>query len=324
MPTYIIVVLRTAEGMLGLVLLYGAFFLHEDEENKIQDKLAELWIRAQDARSDSSSINRFIRECARLSHQALKRIFGEHIFSVRAFGVSFCGSIASYLLVMRFPHTPNSDLAWAVFCILTGTLAATYPNRCTSLLALALPAACLVYRVAALAALPVDRMHFEVSSATFVLVFIVSCGLDFLWVALNREFMRLAVERHWTIPMAVGLLVSGVVFATPFLPFISNRFPDYVYNSNALYNFSLFFSVLLSTRLLIMFAAGIFFLSIGSALLYLCFRPVLTRAVYAAQRHALIRSHKKLGTVGAALFADALPFTSWTAWLAHIVQHAVR
>ena len=89
--------LRTAGTLLGVLSLYVAFFLYENEEGRLQNTLEELWIRVAD-RSDGGSIaiSRLAGEVSRLTSRALDRIFGQQYLSRRAIGVSFLKYSYSY------------------------------------------------------------------------------------------------------------------------------------------------------------------------------------------------------------------------------------
>jgi len=42
---------------------------------------------------------------------------------------------------------------------------------------------------------------------------IFAVALDFAWINLHRRFMDLAITRHWTVAVLVGILVSTIIIA---------------------------------------------------------------------------------------------------------------
>jgi hypothetical protein len=84
-------------ALIGAVLcLYAGSFLYEDEMGKIQNKLEEWWAKLDDARLGAVSRHTaFTRVLAAFEAQVLERIYGRHLISLRAFGVSQCLSLGS-------------------------------------------------------------------------------------------------------------------------------------------------------------------------------------------------------------------------------------
>jgi hypothetical protein len=90
----------------GLLSLYAAAFLYEDEYGRIQSKLEEWWIRLSDKQSLAISRHAaFMREVARFETKLLDGLFGEKLLSLRAIGVSQCLSVASMGLAVLVAYT---------------------------------------------------------------------------------------------------------------------------------------------------------------------------------------------------------------------------
>lgn len=315
----IVVALRVFGAVSAFACFYIACLLYEDQERRVQEKLAEVWIWIEDDRSDPSYINRYIRACARLADEALTWIFGERLVTPRSIGVALSYSVASYLLVMYLPKCSFAMVTWIAGCFASGTLAATFPNRYTALIASFVPIIYLVLQVGSLFGLPLDITHRAASGASLSLAFAVALGQDFWWLKLNREFMKVAIQTHWTVSMIMGMIVSTVIFISAFLPFARDPFPYYVYNSNVLYNLFLIVAVILSTRMFLSLAAGIFLLSMISALLYRFFGATLSRLVYAAERFYLIRARKTIAAIGAALLTSTVAGSDSFRWISQLV-----
>lgn len=316
MLTYLTVVLRAAELVLAIAFFIGAYGRYETDENDTRDRFSALWLRIEDARADPSSMNRYLQGCARLSHQLLVRIFGDRPISIRAIGTAFAYSIASYLFLMR-PEVaiPFGNLAWAMLCVVTGTASWLYPSIYTALLAVFVPTCYLALTISGLAALPVDSLHLGYSGVSLVEALVAASLVDFMWIEWNRQLVKMAVTEHWSAPLLTGIGTSAIVVCTVLSPIVRSPFPAYAYNSLALFNLLLFFTILLSTRIFIVFVSGVIFLSMSSGLLWWCCRPVLSRLAYAAQRHGL---QKALGVIASALFLDAITQSSWVHWVARL------
>ena len=58
-----LIIARTVVISVGALLMYIAFFLHEDEEGKLQNRLELLWVRIDDLQSHALSKNTiFLKE----------------------------------------------------------------------------------------------------------------------------------------------------------------------------------------------------------------------------------------------------------------------
>jgi hypothetical protein len=92
---------RIAAGVAGVLLLYAALFLYENEQGEIQNKLEEWWVRLVDRQSGALSRHTaFMQEVANLATRGFDRVFGEKLVSPQAVGVSVCYSIGSCLLAI--------------------------------------------------------------------------------------------------------------------------------------------------------------------------------------------------------------------------------
>jgi hypothetical protein len=95
------VAIRGVAFICAMCLLYGGFFLYEDEECKIQNRLEDWWIRLSD-RSDEALDRHvlFMQEISRLASTLMDKLFGDELLSVRAFSVQTCYSIASFFVAV--------------------------------------------------------------------------------------------------------------------------------------------------------------------------------------------------------------------------------
>lgn len=90
------VVLRILTGISGFVLIWLALFLYEDEEGHLQSKVEEWWVRIHDLQGRAlSTQTAIIVQVARISNEALNRVFGNPLLSLRSLAISFCFVVAS-------------------------------------------------------------------------------------------------------------------------------------------------------------------------------------------------------------------------------------
>jgi hypothetical protein len=105
-------VIDVSRWLLGLLLLWAAFLLREDEEGRIQNRLEEFWINLMYTRD--SALTRaaiFMRGTARLANRAFDTFFGKRLWSVQAVG---CILLFFVCLMLRVfvdggPHPGNSE-----------------------------------------------------------------------------------------------------------------------------------------------------------------------------------------------------------------------
>ncbi|HTB92164.1 MAG TPA: hypothetical protein VK728_04990 [Candidatus Sulfotelmatobacter sp.] len=94
-------VLSGALRIVGILILYVAVFLYEDEEGRIQNWLEELWLRVRYGRdvalTTAAAIFSF---AAQATSRMFDKVFGPRLFSIRAATISVCFSIASFFLIV--------------------------------------------------------------------------------------------------------------------------------------------------------------------------------------------------------------------------------
>jgi len=104
-------------NVLGLVLLYSAVFLYEDQEGRIQNRIVQWWVKVDDARITAHTrVSAFVEAVAGLTARGFDRILGERLVSFRFAGVSLCLSLASFFLVGSISalrlHRPDAGAAF--------------------------------------------------------------------------------------------------------------------------------------------------------------------------------------------------------------------
>lgn len=102
MPTRLVllglILLRVVVCVTGVVLVYAAVFLYEDEQGRMQNKLEVWWIRLNDRSHHAISRHtKFLRNIASVTSLGFDKLFGESLFSVKFVNVSASFSMASFV-----------------------------------------------------------------------------------------------------------------------------------------------------------------------------------------------------------------------------------
>jgi hypothetical protein len=113
---------------LGLLFVYVAAFVREDEEGAIQNRLEELWIRLMYTGERAlSKAARFMSVFARSLGNALDALYGDRLWSWRSINASLCLAFASSIiatLMSRYIHVlsarehvfPGNALLFKALC----------------------------------------------------------------------------------------------------------------------------------------------------------------------------------------------------------------
>jgi hypothetical protein len=111
--------LHIAAGACGLVLATIALFLTENEEGELQNRLEVLWIRVDDlSKTAMTKEAALVQQASKMLSTALDRLFGARLLSWNAIATSVGFSIASLYLCLYFsagPRFHHSGLAFFLF-----------------------------------------------------------------------------------------------------------------------------------------------------------------------------------------------------------------
>jgi hypothetical protein len=107
---------RIVAGVVAAVAFYFAFFLYEEEEGQWQSRIELLWFSIDDrAKQINSTSTALLNTIGQLLINALTRIFGSKVFSVRAFAMSTWLSILGGTLRH---HQAQALLSSQEYCLL--------------------------------------------------------------------------------------------------------------------------------------------------------------------------------------------------------------
>jgi hypothetical protein len=118
MPNLVHILLRILAGIAGALLLYVAFFLYEDEEARIQNRLEQIWKRIDALQSSAMSKEvAFLQGVTRTTSSILDRLLGHKLLSLQSIAVSSAFSLASLFVVLPLAQVVKFP-ASLIFCAL--------------------------------------------------------------------------------------------------------------------------------------------------------------------------------------------------------------
>lgn len=277
------VIARSIFGGIGFILLYMAWFLYESEEQTIQSRLEEWWIRFDELRSKVVSRQAaFLKVLAEKGISVLNLLFGESLGSGRA-------------LLVLFPLAACSPLVWA-----TGL------STNELLLSLSFPAVTIVVFAGTL-----------VISVVLTLATVHSIKRVLLWVSRSSLEWPIFLLAGFMPLIFVFLSLFSLALSAPLWSLAHIRIDgEGVPGGDVLAgNYFLF---ILSTGLLlqlVLLILAIISVLQGAAVLMLAHRatwPFLSRLFYSVSRHRLIYNKKILNVLGFAMITVALaPRVGW-------------
>lgn len=306
----------------GGLLLYLAFFLHEDLEGTIQNRLETIWCDIDDQSKRAGGRWRAIlQECGSLTVSTFNRIFGPHYISVQSVGTSLFLGLSSWLMLLVV--TSNATVLWPIIWLaITLTIGAlpaiapkTWARKLTAI------SAALVFPIFALA-LFFPRVFYPMffpgdtvpSEGSFDLdVFRIAIGmagaaavggvlLDTLWVAANRKLLDAALSSPSTTAIVLWAAVATLSAGLLFVP------SSYQWTLMITTGLSLPQALLrslaygaLCSRL---FTSAVSLLMLAIFLILMIHRviwPVLGHIVYPLQRFGIFSHRKYLGGAGVLL-----------------------
>ena len=309
--------LHIAAGLCGFALAAFALFLNETEECELQNRLEELWVRVDDL--SKRSITReaaLIQQASKMASEALDRIFGSKLLSLRGAATSVGLSWVSLFLFLYLISDSPVEHSVRLFCIFVIALALSFAPGKLRYLTFSfisiyiylmieshygskIPNAGRVFRYL------FYMIRWE-PEFMFVPLVAISGGLacDVLAIFAIRWLLRVssAVKSIWKL---VGLLLLDVCMGFSLVgPVLLIR-----------YNFKAGWREVVANAGMAIAASNLItglMCALTIALLLLAFLhrlvwPVVSRPIYAAQRRGLLRHPRLITAVSAACFLFAWP-----------------
>ena len=101
MTAIVVPLLRVFSFVAGMVCLYVAFLLHEDEDARLQNRLETYWVSVDDVKTASLSRHAVLmRQIAKSADFWISRVCGERLMGLRAAGTAIWCSISATCAVI--------------------------------------------------------------------------------------------------------------------------------------------------------------------------------------------------------------------------------
>jgi hypothetical protein len=328
-------ILHAGAGIIGIVCLFLAFFLHEDEEGNLRNRLEELWIRTDDLQTRFLSRQAaFLRTSSQIALNMIDRVFGVSLISARRIRALVILSIASSLL--SFPLLAIVDdvrnvgfkfgsymFGWGMFGLglsglllgllglLPGFTSSKVADRVATFVAISVVAAAVIF-------------GYFAKMSLWETPLILICGglIDILFIHFLRWVLARIIDSDSAIRMGIGLiatLAAGLVLNYPFFLFsdevaglaigeaMSGAFGDPVAHETFMEKHVMDAALIFATNT---FDAACSFLivgTIGICLAHRLFWPLLSRPLYAVQRRGVLTNSKLLSAIGISGLLYAVP-----------------
>lgn len=283
MINILLLIVRSTVICVGLLLLYIALFLHEDEEQQLQNSLEELWVRIDDAESRALSKRAlFLKENIALINGVLARILGERLFSVQSVSVTFIFSMSSILFFL-WVQTDSKAVDYLVIpigLVCVGSLPMVFAGRRAIRMVVAAVAAgigAIAFGIAMLAG------GLSIGYAFLTVLAAVGVACDVVFVAINRFILRVGARMNYTLEIVLMLVLNialGGAYISPLMFVRSLERSEW--GSVAV--------LVAETNLFTTLLASLIVLMMSVALLHRVVWPFLSRPIYAIARHGVVRN----------------------------------
>ena len=323
-------ILKPAEIILGIALLYFRFCLYETEEGHLQNALIDLWIRiAEKSASARKRFERLLEESARLSERIFVALFGPRLLSLRALLISvfllYASSRTSATLfgpyydsytrrelrdfvfeqaVLLFTLGTVSIVVFAAVRLNRVTIKSRWGKRLDTIITLALLVLCIGP----------------------IIQFWAIILLDYLWLVYIRRGTHWALRRGgiWRhLLMVIGGAVATVVCFAVFpgrahsglisREWLLNHVPSVTPQIIFLSDSRFFIAAVSSVQL------GIIALGFLNWVVW----PILSRIAYAAERNQFFRERKLFAIFGFALLVHAAGGGGWVKNILELLARSV-
>jgi hypothetical protein len=332
------ILLRVLAGIAGALLLYVAFFLYEDEEARIQNRLEQIWKRINALQSSAMSKEvAFLQGVTRTTSGILDRFLGQKFLSAQSITVSLAFSAGSTL---SFLKTPAFLIAVPFF--IYGSLPALSTVESPILRVLRPFTNGRLYLGLIILLLGAVTFLFHSVSALLVVLAIFGGGLvtDVLFIILFRWVLAkiAGLRSFWTITVCfIAVTATVILMMAPLLALLAFRpgtfeeLMQWLAQYCRRHLFYYHYLVLPTLRA----AQAWFLISMSNLVDALCLVllivimllllahrliwPLIKRSIYAANRKQLIENTKLLGALGVALLIFAFPHNRYVQWITRYV-----
>jgi hypothetical protein len=340
--SYALTVLRILACAFGVILIYAALFLYEDEQNQIQSTLEDWWITIDEhSRKAVSTHELFTRKVATLASTVFDKLFGTSLISPKFLGASASYPIASFLFVQATyfvfyaddlqisvpPSTYLVTFAFVVFFVVLGSfhIRINTPSGLKTWYLIVFM--CDFGLITVIMIASGFSQHFIARMIGYVMLgLMIGIASDALFILLTRRILRWTLSASFV--RSIGVIIGNTIFAFVLIvfPFLLSRWlPPW----QSGYSSNMFMDILSAalivdsfSNLPIAFSGGVFVLLALGMLLHKTFWPILNRPIYALQSLGIARRSKLLGTIGLILIGSSIGVVP--SWVKEVVDKLLR
>ena len=326
MANFVHILLRVLAGIAGALLLYVAFFLYEDEEARIQNRLEQLWRRIDALHGVAISIEAaFLRTATNTTSRILDSLFGHKLLSLRFVAISVAFSLASVLVFVVLLGDMSAavrgyGIACAVLLVIFGCLSARIRNSIYDLVLVIAAVWLTSWAIGMTSPSGVEAYEVPLNAATGVF-------LDMCFVMFFRWTLKKIanISKLWVISLwLVTVSAVTILFALPAV--LSDRhfyttMRRVTGTSEAARRFVVVVMQASMSNLFDALCLLLLIMVIAALLIHRLVWPIIKRPVYAANRKQLIKNTKLLGALGTMLLLYAFPNNALVNWITHFLPN---
>ena len=314
--TALLYCLRALSAGAGLLLLYAAFFLYEDEQQRVQSTIEALWIRIDELRTTSEKAAAFFQAVAGIGVRVIDRIFGPSSLSLQSFAVSSylltasSNLLAPFVLTGHLPTNFSEDWGerfWAP--MLLGFLPALFQKRWAVwvsgipfILGCAFMIGITGYDLLQGASFYGELRFLKAIGAPDA----AALFLTILAVAVDRVILKWWCRRPTLSAAALVALLNAAFLTLATGPWLFSS-----HSSSGSQHSPTFLEDMSASMLFPALIAALIVIVMGVTVLHRVLWPLMARPLYALAQHGVVRQSKLLGSLGFGLLAFGIGNRQW-------------
>lgn len=308
-------------GILGFLAYYLAFFMYEDEEGVLHNRIERLWIAISDRalQTGSQSVALFTK-VADVVTDVYNRIYGHHLLSLRMIGSSTSYSLGFLIIFIGLlglfdeqQSVLNGELQYVIpalagICIISAILPSAFPSRWSVAISLLPLILILLYFWADISHKTAANKVPENTIILAVSMFFSICS-DLLLIVIVRSLVR-----YISVNIAIGRIILAILMQIviglilvfgPITVRIYLQLENEV-NTGALLSRSL--NIIAGFNLFTSLLCFVFVFVLLFITIHWLIWPLLGRLIYPLARFEFIRNRKALATTGTVCLMFAFGF----------------
>lgn len=323
---------------LGLAAYYSAFFVYEDKERQLQNRIEQLWVAVNDRKKVTGSLaSALFNKVAAVVQRAFDRVFGRNLFSLQLVGVSTCYSFAVlcfvtpalWWILIQIGELPTfsdpqerQEFVWvAKVLIISGLVFAALGTLPALKRASATIFPSLIPLTFFLSGMAIAAFQSQIRAkhAAFLSALLLSLLSNVVLLGIVRLTLRRLAKDSRTSRLLLAILIQiAIIFFLVYAPFgwaqgIREEYGEGVVAQT--------FGAVGALNIFTGLASSLFLLTLLFVLLHRALWPMLDKAIYPLAARAVIRNHTLMASIGTGCMVFAFPAMTSTVksvleWLA--------